>query len=246
MYHIVSMTNVTTAGRRCGTSSLQREAQRFAIGRAIINNGTKTYDETMTDKLFQNKYRIQSTRAIWHDYNCGMYFVTICTAEHKHHFGKIILENDEPKMLLSEIGMVTDECIKKMETLHNDIVVPLYQIMPNHIHLIIVVEASPTCNKETPSPCRDDVPHRLNNQLHHTVNKNKQHISHSRGRLSNVIGGLKRAVTKYANENNIPFVWQQRFYDRIMRGQDETNRIAEYIESNLGNWQQDELLAKGC
>ncbi|MBO5233687.1 MAG: hypothetical protein J6B33_05195 [Prevotella sp.] len=222
----------------------------------------------MTDKLFQNKYRIQSTRAIWHDYNCGMYFVTICTAEHKHHFGKIILENDEPKMLLSEIGMVTDECIKKMETLHNDIVVPLYQIMPNHIHLIIVVEGSPTCNKETPSPCRDDVPHRLNttqpnntetqpacrddvphrlnNQLHHTVNKNKQHISHSRGRLSNVIGGLKRAVTKYANANNIPFVWQQRFYDRIMRGQDETNRIAEYIESNLGNWQQDELLAKGC
>ena len=205
-----------------------------------------SYDRTMTDKLFKNKYRIQSTRAIWHDYNCGMYFVTICAAERKHYFGDIIIENDEPKMLLSEIGKVTDECIKKMETLHNDIVVPLYQIMPNHIHLIIVVEASPASTGETADGCRDDVPHRLNNQLHNTVNKNKQTISHSRGRLSNVIGGLKRAVKKYANANNIPFAWQQRFYDRIMRGQDETNRIAGYIESNLGNWQQDEFLADRC
>lgn len=33
----------------------------------------------MTDDKFQDQYRIPSARAIWHDYNGGTYFVTICT-----------------------------------------------------------------------------------------------------------------------------------------------------------------------
>ncbi len=28
-------------------------------------------------------------RAKWHDYNCGVYFVTICSFEKKHSFGRI-------------------------------------------------------------------------------------------------------------------------------------------------------------
>ena len=38
---------------------------------------------------FQNRFRIPSARAIWHDYNGGIYFVTICTKNREHYFGEI-------------------------------------------------------------------------------------------------------------------------------------------------------------
>lgn len=35
-------------------------------------------------------------------------------------------------------------------------------------------------------------------------------------------------------------VWQPRFYDHIIRTEDDLNRIREYIKFNPKNWQQDE------
>jgi hypothetical protein len=65
-------------------------------------------------------------------------------------------------------------------------------------------------------------------------------IARSKGRLSSVVGSIKSAVTRYANENNISFKWQTRFHDRIIRNQDELNRIARYIENNPCNWKTDD------
>ena len=70
-------------------------------------------------------------------------------------------------------------------------------------------------------------------------------ISPKRGSLSVVIRGIKSAVTKYANTNKIRFGWQTRFHDRIVRDQDELNRIAEYIENNPAKWNLDEYFSAG-
>ena len=59
--------------------------------------------------------------------------------------------------------------------------------------------------------------------------------------LGTVIRGLKARVTRWSNQNGIPFGWQARFYDRIVRNQTELNNIAEYIENNVVNWQLDEM-----
>ena len=99
----------------------------------------------MPDNLFRNKYRIPSARAVWHDYNGGAYFVTICTKDMAHFFGEIV----DGEMCLTEIGRCADECVRKMETLHNDIYVPLYVVMPNHIHLILLIDRCVT-HVETP------------------------------------------------------------------------------------------------
>ena len=66
-----------------------------------------------------------------------------------------------------------------------------------------------------------------------------QNISKKRGLLSTTIGGLKRAVTRFANQNNIPFAWQTRFHDYIVRNQNEMNHIADYIENNVAQWEAD-------
>ena len=59
------------------------------------------------------------------------------------------------------------------------------------------------------------------------------------GWLSVVIGGIKSAVTKFANENGIEFAWQTRFDDRIIRNQEAMNIIADYIENNVAHWTMD-------
>ena len=54
--------------------------------------------------------------------------------------------------------------------------------------------------------------------------------------LGSIIRGYKIAVTKYANENNIPFGWQPRYYDRIIRNERELNNIRRYIRNNPIMW----------
>lgn len=188
----------------------------------------------MPTEKFQNRYRIPSARAIGHDYSGGAYFVTICTAGMEHYFGEIV----DGEMIFSEMGTAADECVRKMGTLHNDIVVPLYQIMPNHIHLIVIVETMDVV--ETPivveTPYYDvsttgttDIP----------KNEKMQSIANQCGRLSHIISRFKSAITKHARQNNIPFAWQSRFHDRIIRDQNEMNRIADYIENNVAKWDLD-------
>ena len=66
-------------------------------------------------------------------------------------------------------------------------------------------------------------------------------IADMHGWLSVVIGGMKSSVTNFANQNAIPFAWQPRFHDRIIRTTDEINRVAYYIENNVAQWQCDEF-----
>ena len=200
----------------------------------------------MSHDLFQNRFRILSARAAWHDYNGGMYFVTICTGRREHYFGEI--KNDE--MHLTEIGKYTDEQLRNVQTHYPYAEIPLWVVMPNHIHAIVVIDdVSPKsgdpnvetmCSTETmfTSSLQTPQPTRWKNNC---VNEQMQSISHQRGLLSTTIGGLKRAVTHYANQNQILFGWQSRFHDHIIRKSDEMNRIAEYIENNVLRWQYDEF-----
>ena len=65
--------------------------------------------------------------------------------------------------------------------------------------------------------------------------------SYQHGRLSVVIGGIKSAVSRWARNQQLPFAWQTRYHDHIVRNQEELNRIADYIENNVANWNKDEL-----
>ena len=43
----------------------------------------------MSEEKFKDRYRIPSTRATWHDYLGGAYFVTNCTKGREFFLGKI-------------------------------------------------------------------------------------------------------------------------------------------------------------
>lgn len=147
-------------------------------------------------------------RAEFHHYSGGNYFVTICARDKCHYFGKIT----DGEMHLSAVGRYAHD---ELELLHNHYKyaeVPLFIVMPNHIHAIICIK-EPT---EAPG-CVPPI----------------------RTALGVVVGGFKQAVTRFARRNNITFGWQNLFHDHIIRGVKDGNKIAEYIETNIARWDYD-------
>lgn len=78
----------------------------------------------------------KTPRAKWHDYKGGEYFVTICTKDRVHFFGEVY----GGEMRMTSIGKMLKQEIEKTEKIRGgEVSIPLYVIMPNHVHLIVVV-----------------------------------------------------------------------------------------------------------
>lgn len=79
------------------------------------------------------------------DYNYssnGAYFITICTKNKENLLWKNVGANcvrPLDQLPLSKIGIVLENEIYKLNTVYENIKVDKYQIMPNHIHLIIFI-----------------------------------------------------------------------------------------------------------
>jgi len=192
------------------------------------------WNDMKTNK-FQNKYRIPSARAKWHDYNDGEYFITICTGCREHYFGEI----RNGVMILNVLGKYTVDNLERINQHYPYCVVPLFVVMPNHIHAIVVIVEKP--NGTNVSNVKTMCTSSLQNKL---VDEKMQSVSVRRGKLSTAMGGFKRAITRFSNENKIDFAWQTRFHDHIIRSQDEMNRIALYIENNVTTWENDKFYTK--
>jgi putative transposase len=171
----------------------------------------------------------KSPRAQRFDYTASAgYFVTICTKDREHYFGEII----DGKMVLNELGNETYRCWKLIETFHPHVICDAFVCMPNHVHGILMVwerniqtvgtdyicpnndQSKDACNASLPSRC----------------------VSES---LWSIVRGFKIWITKYANQNNIPFVRQWRYHDHIIRNEWEYDRIKHYIQTNPESREKD-------
>ena len=195
----------------------------------------------------------KSPRATWHDYNGGRYFVTFCTKNHDLYFGDVV----DGRMELSEIGDYALRCIEKIPEINDNMAVPEFVVMPNHVHMIVIVDNPIEWPDDERLPQCDSPTARNGNMMHESgtvglsyqgsrIEKNEemQRRSHCCGRLSRIIGQCKSAVTKYANEHDISFAWQPRFHDHIIRNWTEMNHIAQYIQQNPEKWEMDRFYRK--
>ena len=73
----------------------------------------------------------------------GAYYVTICAKNRENLFGTIIVgatAPGRPFVSLSELGKCVDETINNAHNnVNNYIKIDKYMIMPNHVHLIVVI-----------------------------------------------------------------------------------------------------------
>jgi putative transposase len=95
----------------------------------------------------------------------------------------------------------------------------VFQIMPNHIHGIIII-------------CGDSVVGQR-----HAFDTEKRKYE----KLPIIIGSFKSAVTKEINMYfpEINFRWQTSYHDHIIRNKRALLNIQNYIISNPENWEED-------
>jgi len=86
----------------------------------------------------RNKYPVRKrTRLKEYDYsNNGYYFITICIDDRKNYFGSVI----KNKIKLSIYGKEVEKILLSLKDRFQVIEIDYYVIMPNHIHLIIILE----------------------------------------------------------------------------------------------------------
>ncbi len=177
----------------------------------------------------------KSPRARWHDYTGADYFVTFCTKNRELYFGDVV----DGQMELSEIGQWAVTQIEQTEIIRqNDVEIPMFVVMPNHVHLIVVYNQVVACRDASHAPAKMDL---IDNTDARGVSLQ---FGPQSGNLPSVVRGIKSAVTKYAIEHDIPFAWQSRYHDHIIRNQLEMNRIADYIENNPLRWELDRFYKK--
>ncbi len=145
-----------------------------------------------------------------------MYFVTICTKNRIHFFGEI----ENGIMDFSVLGKIVAAEWVKTPAIRPDMNLELgaFVVMPNHFHAILIIGDNPY------NTIMDGVRSAFKPQ-----SKN----------LASIIRGFKSSVTTYARNNNIPFDWQPRFHDHIIRTGAAYDRISRYIVTNPINWKKD-------
>lgn len=194
--------------------------------------------------MYNTRKNRKSPRKIWYDYTTPWaYFVTICTKHRKHYFGKVI--NGE--MVLSELGKICQKYIHQIESNRKNIRIKEYVVMPNHVHMILVLEEwDKKRNDPTVKNNRRDAstmhPGRNNTIWTSLLIQMKDGLlnrPYSWPVLWNVIKIFKWNVTKYANQHNNTFTRQSRYHDNIITTQRAYINIQRYIKDNPKNRKED-------
>lgn len=184
-------------------------------------------------KLYQNKYRNDSTRHPYWDYaSNGAYFITVCTKDRVCWLGEVV----DGIMNLSPIGeLLQSEWYKTPDMrLEMNLKLGAFQVMPNHFHGIIIIAGDRDATHCVPIPQFSPSSKRWPNQFG-PQSKN----------LASIIRGIKSSVTtqvrKMESDALVGFAWQSRFHDHIIRDEASYQRISNYIIQNPGNWDKDKF-----
>ncbi|MFD2145246.1 transposase [Mucilaginibacter antarcticus] len=220
-------------------------------------------------ELFKNRYRISPARLqSWNYADNGLYFVTICIQNREPLFGNIVetqcfaspadkRDHTAPTadaiMQLSALGkMVEQEWLKTPELRPDmNLVLNEYVVMPNHFHAIIYIGENSYndpyfrdiayIRDVSRSLSQGDAKHCVSTSINENTSDIKNKFGPQYKNLASIIRGFKAAVTTYARKKEIPFNWQPRFHDHIIKSNEEYIKIADYIVNNPSNWQADKF-----
>jgi len=155
----------------------------------------------------------------------GAYFITICTYNRMEILSTITVGTPlpgcpqepgleysvrSPHVELSGYGIIADKVIRQMDVFYDHLSVEKYVIMPDHIHLLIRiygVDGHPGRGVPTKASEKSSV-------------------------IARFVGTFKRFCNKEYEEN----IWQERYYDHVIRNQQDYDEIWQYIDNNPRKW----------
>jgi len=120
-------------------------------------------------------------------------------------------------MILNELGRIVEKFWKEIPRHFSYVNLDEFVIMPNHMHGILRIDKSTVSS----------------NAMIKKKPRNKNHKPEWKpGTIGVVINQFKRICTIKSREIFPDFAWQRNYYDRIIRNDDELNRIRKYIIDN--------------
>ena len=154
-----------------------------------------------------------------YDYSSkGAYFVTVCVKNRAPILGEIMNvgrlaikppNSYENKVIvkLTDIGETTKYYIENINNVYENICVDTYIIMPDHIHLLLIFK---------------------DGGLRASRPTEETEISDKKRTLFSVIRSLKRMINRKIEKS----IWQDSYYEHIIRNENDLYETRKYIEEN--------------
>ena len=191
----------------------------------------------------------RSIRLRGHDYSGGSaYFITSCTKDNACMFGQIV----EDQMMISGPGRVVEDAWLGLPRRFPGVVLDAHQVMPNHFHGIIVIPGpglEPALAKATGTPVIHPYgrvgPGLAPSERAFRASPAKagpragptKHVS-----LTAVVGAFKSLSAIAVNRALAGAgkrLWQEDYYEHIIRDVAELEKIRDYIVHNPARWHDD-------
>ncbi len=158
-----------------------------------------------------------------YDYSSkGAYFVTICTKDRKRILSDIVKPvgvgaHDDPQIQLTRNGKIVERYLLSSENI-SGVKIDRYVIMPDHIHVIILLVPEEYSNQRrgssgAPTPTGEMLPH--------------------------VVSAFKRLCNKEIGVN----IFQRGYIEHIIRNREDYEARVKYIYENPERWCFDQLHA---
>ena len=188
----------------------------------------------------------RSIRLKGYDYSAdGLYFITICTKDKNHYFGRVI----DGKMILNERGqIVKNEWLNTINVRQGEVILHEFIVMPNHFHAIVEIcrrGVSHTPQSYTPQSHTPDngvssdrgVRDTIDNRVCDTMGRGvcDTPLRSPSKTVGAIVRGFKSAVTK---QIGFP-IWQRNYYEHIIRNAHAFVKISNYIRNNPAQWNKD-------
>ena len=162
----------------------------------------------------------RSIRLKDYDYaGAGAYFITVCTLYRECLFGDVL--NGE--MRLNRFGLAVREEWLRTSEMRQGVETDAFVVMPNHVHGVILITDGAGTARRAPTDERFGIP--------------------VCGSVPTLVRALKSAWTRRINQaRNTPgaLVWQRNFHEHVIRGENELDRLRQYITDNPGRWEEDD------
>jgi REP element-mobilizing transposase RayT len=177
----------------------------------------------------------RSIRLRGYDYaKAGAYFVTIVTKDRVCLFGEVV----DGEMRTNQLGRIVQTAWRELPEHYPGVECDEFMVMPNHIHgIIMLVDGGGGAT---------DVGAGLKPARGVAVGPNSVRAGFkpapTRIAMPEIIRGFKTFSARNINEMRatpgVP-VWQRNYYEHVVRDENDSNRIREYIANNPLQWELD-------
>ena len=163
----------------------------------------------------------RSMRLRGHDYSTpGAYLITACTHERLLLFGRV----NDCKMEANRLGTIVEDSWSELPNHYGNVSLDAFVLMPNHVHGVIVIEDESTVVAAGFKPAFT------------AAEATRQHA------VPEIVRAFKTFSARKINAMRATpgkQVWQRGFYDHVIRGERELDRVRAYITDNPRKWSED-------